>query len=253
MTYGVSLPQFSCSAMLIIMGLIVLFRDRGAVLSPEYLSQMVHLISDTQGRAGSRLFPIQVVGYSHSESRLLFVQNDWNLQEKWEKLKELPVPLHFGAEDLLKILKLLDIDTLHYEVCYLSRYIDEDYLFKVGLSTQAGRSHAHMLKKSLDRHTDFKLEMTKTLNDWNNEFVKDQIQEAHNHIYDVEVKAFEEGFIRGFIMGVCVVQCKTGAEIEGLTPSQASSNTSSDSDGDEIRYSKEGPEVPSPATCCPLG
>ncbi|KAH0460120.1 hypothetical protein IEQ34_010783 [Dendrobium chrysotoxum] len=63
------------------------------------------------------------------------------------KLKELPIPLHIGDEDLLKILKLSDIDDLHYEVHYLSRYIDKEHLFKVGLSTQAGRSHAQMLKK----------------------------------------------------------------------------------------------------------
>ncbi|KAH0464743.1 hypothetical protein IEQ34_004846 [Dendrobium chrysotoxum] len=101
---GVCLSQFSYRAMSIVMGLIVLFRDREV--------------------------------------------NDWGLQEKWGKLKELPVPLHIGAEDLLRILKLPDLDALHYEVRYLSRYVDEEYLFKVGLSTQAGRSHAQMLKKS---------------------------------------------------------------------------------------------------------
>ncbi|KAH0462169.1 hypothetical protein IEQ34_009744 [Dendrobium chrysotoxum] len=75
--------------------------------------------------------------------------NDWNLQEKREKLKELPVPLHIGAEDLLRILKLPNLDALHYEVRYLNRYIDEEYLFNVVLSTQAGRSYAQMLKKSI--------------------------------------------------------------------------------------------------------
>ncbi|KAH0452842.1 hypothetical protein IEQ34_017166 [Dendrobium chrysotoxum] len=100
-------------AMSIIMGLIVLFRDHGVI------------------------------------SDFFYVQNDWKLQEKWGKLKELPVPLHIGAEDLLKILKLPDLDALHYEVCYLSRYIDEEYLFKMGLSTQAGRSHAQILKRSV--------------------------------------------------------------------------------------------------------
>ncbi|KAH0451048.1 hypothetical protein IEQ34_021740 [Dendrobium chrysotoxum] len=163
--------------------------------------------------------------------------------KKWGKLKELLVPLHFGVEDLLKILKLPDIDTLHYEVHYLSRYIDEEYLFKVGLSTQAGRSHAQRLKKSakrgegdqqaskknqadeifvvtskglhispsksyipedilkhqfvgrrqaeelLERHTDFKLEITKTLNDWNNKFVKVKyLQGEYKKKYDVKVK-----------------------------------------------------------------
>ncbi|KAH0465985.1 hypothetical protein IEQ34_006088 [Dendrobium chrysotoxum] len=365
--------------MSIVMGLIVLFRDRGVVLSSECLSRMGRLFSD-------------------------------NLQEKWGKLKELPVPLHIGAEDLLRILKLPDLDALHYEMRYLSRYIDQEYLFKVGLSTQAGRSHAQMLKKSvrvpevvpqkshskrpeseeglqaprkkkadeilivvskcprvypsksyipedglnhqcigrrqaeelLEQHSDFKLEITKTLNDWNNEFMKvkylqgeykrkydskvkemkvvedqlagcrvelankitsasshnelmdclyielatikqqeknqqileaqnkrfqsvlfekeaqqlpstvieefkksyafkiiieDHIQEAHNHIYDVEVKALEaecieDGFIRGFMKGVHAVHRKIGAEIEGLTPSQASGDASSDS----VRY-----------------
>ncbi|KAH0451315.1 hypothetical protein IEQ34_018614 [Dendrobium chrysotoxum] len=68
---GVCLSQFSYRAMSIVMGMIVLFRDRGV--------------------------------------------NDWGLQEKWGKLKELPVPFHIGAEDLLRILKLPDLDALHYE------------------------------------------------------------------------------------------------------------------------------------------
>ncbi|KAL0904917.1 hypothetical protein M5K25_027081 [Dendrobium thyrsiflorum] len=80
---------------------------------------------------------------------LMICGNGWNLQEKWEKLKELLVPLHIGPEDLLKILKLPDLDALQYKVRYLSRYIDEEYLFKVGLSTQVGRSYAQMLKKSV--------------------------------------------------------------------------------------------------------
>ncbi|KAH0448728.1 hypothetical protein IEQ34_022528 [Dendrobium chrysotoxum] len=64
-------------------------------------------------------------------------------------MKELHIPLHIEVEDLLKMLDLPDVDTLHYEVYYLSRYVDEEYLFKVGLSTQVGRSHVHMLKKSV--------------------------------------------------------------------------------------------------------
>ncbi|KAH0457412.1 hypothetical protein IEQ34_012727 [Dendrobium chrysotoxum] len=85
------------------------------------------------------------------------------------------------------MLNLLDIDTLHYDVRYLK------------------------FKKS----DAFKM------------IIHDQIQETRDHIYDVEVKALElacmeEGFIRGFLKGVRLVQLKTGAEIEGLTPSQAS-------------------------------
>ncbi|KAL0909376.1 hypothetical protein M5K25_020238 [Dendrobium thyrsiflorum] len=69
--------------------------------------------------------------------------------------------------------------------------------------------------------------------------VQDQIQEARDHIYDIEVKALEqecmeEGFVRGFLKGVRLVHRKTGAAVEGLTPSQASGDSPSDSDGDEI-------------------
>ncbi|KAH0465338.1 hypothetical protein IEQ34_005441 [Dendrobium chrysotoxum] len=158
---GVSVAQLSYRAMSIIMGLIVLFRDRGAVLSPDCLARMGHLIGDTQGRISFR--------------------------SKWLDIRTRDLP-----KKLLKILKFSDIDTLHYEVRYLSRYIDEEYLFKKSAA--------------------FKI------------IFEDHIQEARNHIYDVEVKALEadcmeEGFIRGFMKGVHAVQRKTGAEIDGLTPS----------------------------------
>ncbi|KAH0451320.1 hypothetical protein IEQ34_018619 [Dendrobium chrysotoxum] len=148
---GVCLSQFSYRAMSIVMGLIVLFRDRGVVLSSECLSRMGRLFSDAQGRVSFRSKWLDIRTRDPSKgwiSNFFYVQNDWGLQEKWGKLKELPIPLHIGAEDLLRILKLPDLDALHYEVRYLSRYVDEEYLFKVGLSTQAGRSHAQMLKKS---------------------------------------------------------------------------------------------------------
>ncbi|KAH0464556.1 hypothetical protein IEQ34_007342 [Dendrobium chrysotoxum] len=121
-------------------------------------------------------------------------------QRAW--LKDLSIPLHVGAEDILKMLNLPNVDTLHYEVYYLSEYVDEECLFKVGLSTQARRSHAYMLKKS----------------------AKDHIQEAQDHIYDVEVKALDlecmdDGISLGFLNRVHLVQCKIGAEVEGLTSS----------------------------------
>ncbi|KAH0451902.1 hypothetical protein IEQ34_019201 [Dendrobium chrysotoxum] len=397
--------------MSIVMGLIVLFRDRGVVLSSECLSRMGCLFSDAQGRISFRSKWLDIRTRDPSKgwiSNFFYVHNDWGLQEKWGKLKELPVPLHIGAEDLLRILKLPDLDALHYEVRYLSRYVDDEYLFKVRLSTQAGRSHAQMLKKSARvlevvpqknhskrpgsekglqasrkkradevltvvskgpraspsksyipedvlnhqcigrRRAEELLEMTKTLNHWNKEFVKvkylqgeykkkydskvkemkvvedqlegcrtelankitsvfsqnermdrlhielveaqatikqqekaqqvleaenerlqsvlsekeaqqlpsvvieefkksyafkiiieDHIQEARSHIYDVEEKALEaecaeDGFIRGFMKGVRTVHHKTGAEIEGLTSSQASGDASSDSGGEEL-------------------
>ncbi|KAH0464386.1 hypothetical protein IEQ34_007172 [Dendrobium chrysotoxum] len=254
---GVCLSQFSYRAMSIVMGLIVLFRDRGVVLSSECLSRMGRLFSDAQGRISFRSKWLDIRTRDPSKgwiSNFFYVQNDWGLQEKWGKLKELPVPLHIGAEDLLRILKLPDLDALYYEVRYLSRYIDEEYLFKVGLSTQAGRSHAQILKKSArvpevvpqknhskrpgseeglqtsrkkradevltivgkgpraspsksyipedvlnhqcigrrraeELYSDFKLEMTKTLNDWNKEFVKVKyLQGEYKKKYDSKVK-----------------------------------------------------------------
>ncbi|KAH0453069.1 hypothetical protein IEQ34_017393 [Dendrobium chrysotoxum] len=201
--------------MSIVMGLIVLFRDRGVVLSSECLSRMGRLFSDIQGH----FFQVQV--------------NDWGLQEKWGELKELPVPLHIGAEDLLRILKLPDLDALHYEARYLSRYIDEEYLFKVGLSTKSVLSEKEAQQLPSAAIEEFKKSYAFKI------IIEDHIQEACNHIYDVEVKALEaecteDGFIRGFMKGVRTVHLKTGAEIEGLTPSQASGDTSSDSSGEEL-------------------
>ncbi|KAH0450075.1 hypothetical protein IEQ34_020767 [Dendrobium chrysotoxum] len=68
---------------------------------------------------------------------------------------------------------------------------------------------------------------------------QNHVQEARDHIYEVEVKALEqqcldEGFIRGFLKGVRLVQRKTGVEVEGLTPNQASDDFPLDSNGDEI-------------------
>ncbi|KAH0453105.1 hypothetical protein IEQ34_017429 [Dendrobium chrysotoxum] len=281
---GVCLSQFSYRAMSIVMGLIVLFRDRGVVLSSECLSRMGRLFSDAQGRISFRSKWLDIRTRDPSKgwiSNFFYVQNDWGLQEKWGKLKELPVPLHIGAEDLLRILKLHDLDALHYEVRYLSRYVDEEYLFKVGLSTQAGRSHAQMLKKYarvpevvLQKNhskrsgseeelveaqaTIKQQEKAQQVLEAKNERLQSVLSEkeaqqlpsavieefkksyeARSHIYDVEVKALEaecaeDGFIRGFMKGVRSVHRKTGAEIEGLTPSQASGDASLDSGGEEL-------------------
>ncbi|KAH0464189.1 hypothetical protein IEQ34_006975 [Dendrobium chrysotoxum] len=64
-----------------------------------------------------------------------FVRNDLGLIEKWGKMKDLPALLHVGEEDILRIIKVPDIEHLLYE-------------FKVGLSFHAGRSEARMLKMS---------------------------------------------------------------------------------------------------------
>ncbi|KAH0469485.1 hypothetical protein IEQ34_001043 [Dendrobium chrysotoxum] len=69
--------------------------------------------------------------------------------------------------------------------------------------------------------------------------IQDHVQEARDHIYEVEVKALEQqylddGFIWGFLKGVRLMQRKTGVEIEGLTPSQALDDFPLDFDGNEI-------------------
>ncbi|KAL0909439.1 hypothetical protein M5K25_020311 [Dendrobium thyrsiflorum] len=45
-------------------------------------------------------------------------------------------------------MNMLHVENLLYAVCYLDKYVEEHYLFKVGMSIHAGRSHATILKKS---------------------------------------------------------------------------------------------------------
>ncbi|KAH0468525.1 hypothetical protein IEQ34_003558 [Dendrobium chrysotoxum] len=51
---GVNLSQFSFRAMSVTVGLIALFRDRGATLTPEHLSRMGRFTSDTHRRVTFR-------------------------------------------------------------------------------------------------------------------------------------------------------------------------------------------------------
>ncbi|KAH0455037.1 hypothetical protein IEQ34_016961 [Dendrobium chrysotoxum] len=242
---GVCLSQFSYRAMSIVMGLIVLFRDRGVVLSSECLSRMGRLFSDAQGRVSFRSKWLDIRTRDPSKgwiSNFFYVQNDWGLQEKWGKLKELPVPLHIGAEDLLRILKLPDLDALHYEVRYLSRYaqatIKQQEKAQQVLEAENERLRSVLSEKEAQQLPSAVIEEFKKSYAFKI-IIEDHIQEARSHIYDVEVKALEaecaeDGFIRGFMKGVRTVHRKTGAEIEGLTPSQASSDASSDSGGEEL-------------------
>ncbi|KAH0458251.1 hypothetical protein IEQ34_013566 [Dendrobium chrysotoxum] len=288
---GVCLLQFSYRAMSVTVGLITLFRDRGAVLTPEHLSRMGRLTSDMQG-------PMQIVRHAHPRpceelvQFILFVRNDWGLLEKWGKMRDLPAPLHVGEDDIMRLLKVHDVELLLYEVRYLNKYIEEEFLFKVGLSFHPGRSDAQMLKPTskvpeppvpvdLERAqatitqlcedqrasgekvavleaenkrsqtliaekevvlTSF--ESSRVIDDFKKSIafkiiIQDHVQEACDHIYEVEVKALEQqclddGFIRGFLKGVRLMQRKTGVEVEGLTPSQASDDFPPGSDGDEI-------------------
>ncbi|KAH0458072.1 hypothetical protein IEQ34_013387 [Dendrobium chrysotoxum] len=430
---GVCLSQFSYRAMSVTVGLIALFRDRGTVLTPEYLSQMGRLTSDMQGRVTFRCKWLDMRNRDPAKSwfsSYFFVRNDWGLLEKWGKMRDLPAPLHVREEDIMRLLKVPDVEHILYEVRYLNKYIEEEFLFKVGLSFHPGRSDARMLKPTskvpeplvsvpkaaskrqvggedpqvllkkkklegaaantskvapisspvnirvpgdvlshqcvrrrkaddlLSRRTELEVELMEALNEWNAEFIKikylrgefkqkydqktreakvleeelcgcrtelanivqyvslqnqqidrlqvdleraqvtitqlredqsasgdkvavleaenkrsqtliaekeaaitsfessrviddfkksiafkiiiqDHVQEARDHIYEVEVKALEQqclddGFIRGFLKGVRLMQRKTGVEIEGLTPNQASNDFPPGSKGDEI-------------------
>ncbi|KAH0456935.1 hypothetical protein IEQ34_014842 [Dendrobium chrysotoxum] len=241
----VCLPQFSYRAMSIVMGLIMLFRDRGVVLSSECLSRMGRLFSDAQGRISFRSKWLDIRTRDPSKG---WISNFF--YEKWGKLKELHVPLHIGAEDLLMILKLPDLGALHYEVRYLSRYIDEEYLFKAQATIKQQEKTQQILEAENKRLQSVLSEKeaqqlpSAVIEEFKKSYafkiiIEDHIQEARNHIYDVEVKALEaecakDGFIRGFMKSVRTVHRKTGAEIEGLTSSQASGDASSDSGGEEL-------------------
>ncbi|KAH0470661.1 hypothetical protein IEQ34_000384 [Dendrobium chrysotoxum] len=403
---GVNLSQFSFRAMSVTVGLIALFRNRGATLTPEHLSRMGRFTSDTHGRVTfrSKWLDLRTLGEdegSASPSACLGRRHNKDPQSS-------------------------DIEHLLFEVRHMSRYIEEEFLFKVGLSFHAGRSDAKMLKptskapeppaptskvaskrsargedpqvlkkkrlegtatntdkalpdsspakfhipeevsnhqyigrhKAGDLWSRLGIELTDILDEWNSEFVKikylqgefkrkydhktkeakvleeelnecrtelantmqsislqnrqadqhqidlaearatitqllkdqkaskekivsleakdkrsrtliaekeaalsgselskviedfkksiafktiiqDHVQEARDHIYDIEVKALEQqciedGFIRGFLKGVHLMQRKTGVQVEGVTPSQALDDFPSGSDGDEI-------------------
>ncbi|KAH0453335.1 hypothetical protein IEQ34_017659 [Dendrobium chrysotoxum] len=76
----------------------------------------------------------------------------FGLIKKWGKIKDIPAPLHVGEEDIIRILKVPDIEHLLYEVRYLNKYIEEEFLFIVELSFHVGRSDSRMLKMSSKIH-----------------------------------------------------------------------------------------------------
>ncbi|KAH0457839.1 hypothetical protein IEQ34_013154 [Dendrobium chrysotoxum] len=65
------------------------------------------------------------------------------------------------------------------------------------------------------------------------------VQEAYNKLFDAEERDLEcrclgEGFIFDFLKGAQLVQRKAGATIEGLSPGQASEDSSLDLDDDDV-------------------
>ncbi|KAH0448689.1 hypothetical protein IEQ34_022489 [Dendrobium chrysotoxum] len=110
---------------------------------------MGRFTSDTHGRVTFRSKWLDLRTHDPLKNwtnAFFFVNNDWGLLEKWEKMKDLPASLHVREEDIMRILKVPDIEHLLFEVRHMSRYIKEEFLFKVGLSFHIGRSDARMLK-----------------------------------------------------------------------------------------------------------
>ncbi|KAH0463053.1 hypothetical protein IEQ34_007635 [Dendrobium chrysotoxum] len=203
-------------------------------------------------------------------SSYFFVRNDWGLLEKWGKMRDLPAPLHVGEEDMIRLLKVPDVEHLLYEVRYLNKYIEEEFLFKIDrLQVDLERAQTTITQLREDQRASGErvavleaenkrsqtliaekeaaltsFESARVIDDFKKSIafkiiIQDHIQEARDHIYEVEVKALEQqclddGFIWGFLKGVHLMQRKTGVEVEGLTLSQASDDFPPGSDGDEI-------------------
>ncbi|KAH0458668.1 hypothetical protein IEQ34_011482 [Dendrobium chrysotoxum] len=194
-------------------------------------------------------------------SSYFFVRNDWGLLEKWGKMRDLPAPLHIEEEDIMRLLKVPDVEYLLYEVRYLNKYIEEEFLFKIDhLQVDLERAQATITHLREDQRASGEkvavleaenkrsqtliaekeavltsFESSRVIDDFKKSIafkiiIQDHVQEARDHIYE----CLDDGFIRGFLKGVRLMQRKTGVEVEGLTPSQASNDFPSGSDGDEI-------------------
>ncbi|KAH0458379.1 hypothetical protein IEQ34_013694 [Dendrobium chrysotoxum] len=257
---GVALLQFLCRGITIIVGLIVFFRESGATSTVEYLSKMCKFTSDSYGRISCRA----------NKNWLDF--NEWGLPKKWDKLKELPSSLHVGEKDILRILIFSETESLQQELCYISQCVAEECLFKVGLSIQAGRSNATQLKNFEKVHkttsTTFKRsachpsEGQRVTNSSSpkNRKINDKVIllrddggsmeaarlptidpvsldsdiDARSSRIHIPEKSLEEGFTRSFLKGVRLVHRKTGVDIEGLIPNQASEDSSPNSGDEDI-------------------
>ncbi|KAH0465500.1 hypothetical protein IEQ34_005603 [Dendrobium chrysotoxum] len=130
-------------------------------------------------------------------------------------MKDLCVSLHVGEEDIMKILNVPDVEHLLYEK-------------EAALSRAKFGSGSPRVIKDFKKSIAFKI------------IIQDRIQEARNHIYNVEVKALEqqyidEGFIRSFLKGVRLVHHRTIVKVKGLTLSQASDDSPSNSGEGDIK------------------
>ncbi|KAH0470555.1 hypothetical protein IEQ34_000278 [Dendrobium chrysotoxum] len=209
---------------------------------------MGRLTSDTQGHATLKSKWLDIRTWDPVKiwaSAFFFIRNDWGLLEKWGKMWDLLAPLHVGEEDIMRLLKDPDVGHLLYKVRYLNKYIEEEFLLKraQAMITQlhedqkASVEKVAVLEAENKRSHTLITEKEAALTSF--ESSRDRIQEARDHIYEIEVKALEqqyidEGFTQSFLKGVHLVRQKTAVEVKGLTPSQASNDSPLNSDGDEI-------------------
>ncbi|KAH0470962.1 hypothetical protein IEQ34_000685 [Dendrobium chrysotoxum] len=146
-------------------------------------------------------------------SAFFFVKNDWDLIEKWGKMKDLFAPLHVRKENILRILNVPDIEHLLYE----DQKVSVEKI--AALEAENKRSQTLIAEKEAAL---FGLKSSRIIED----FKKSEGFGAAVYI--------NEGFIQGFFKAVRLVQPKTGVEVEGLTLSRASDDFPTFSDGDEI-------------------
>ncbi|KAH0462194.1 hypothetical protein IEQ34_009769 [Dendrobium chrysotoxum] len=256
---GVSLSQFFYRAMSIVMGLIVLFRDRRVILSVEYVSRMGRLFSDVQGtkKEGDEILVVsgkgppvspsksyipedvlkyQCIGHRRAEKLLEInkILNDWNnefvkvkyLQGKYkkkydEKVKEMKVVEDQLAECRAELANRITstscqnerIDHLHIELVETQAMINQQMRDQQILEAENKKLQSMLSEKEAQQLPSAVLEEFKKSYAFKI-IIEDHVQKARNHLYDVEYK--------------------TGAEVEGLTPSQASGDPSTDSGGEEL-------------------
>ncbi|KAH0464835.1 hypothetical protein IEQ34_004938 [Dendrobium chrysotoxum] len=168
------------------------------------------------------------------------------LTEKWGRMKDLPVPLYIEEEDIRRILNIPNVEHLLFKIHYLTKYIEEEFLFKVMLLIQARKSEAKMLKKSSKVQEppapSSKVLSKQKSNDPQALLKKKKLERISISInqvppYSSSAKLHVPGDV---LKHQCLGRRKTDdlhkakVKIDGLTTSQASEDLSLDLDGAEI-------------------
>ncbi|KAL0903468.1 hypothetical protein M5K25_027852 [Dendrobium thyrsiflorum] len=184
------------------------------------------------------------------EVKLIEALNEWNnkfVKQKYDhKIKDVKVVEEELTECKTKMANIIDrlqIDLEDVQVTITQLLKDQEAFVEKITELEAENKKSQTLIAEKESAL-FSLESSRVIKDFKKSIafktiIQDHIQEAHDHIYDIEVKTLEEqyideGFIRGFLKGLCLVQRKTEVRVVGLITSQASSDYPLDSDGDEI-------------------